>query len=332
MKVLILGSNYGLLAAAYLKERNIDFDIFTTSEEAQFLTVNGFNFFYKNEVCAVVRPDNHWSVFSQSDLLHPEKYDLVILAMQEPTFSMPTLESLLKKLGHLPILSVMNIPPASFIRNDLGLHKVDYSGIYHSPFFFDNSSTNKFIHASAEPQIFANEKGGNFYIRLGGAFRCSFTNQKIESQLVQVLLRPIVNSKLPVTIKNYLSPWVSISKFPMLIAGNYRCISNGVLRSIGDAVHQDLKLSEVIYCEAANGLKALGAPRNSIVPFKNYSLAAINLTSPSSVARSLISGGRIERTDKLLQHIFHAYQLPCVEIDKIVRQIDETCNIPLTGQ
>jgi hypothetical protein len=332
MKVLILGSNYGLLVAAYLRERNIYFDIFTTSEEAQILETNGFTFFYKNEVCAVVRPDNCWSVFFHLNFINIEKYDLVILAMQEPTFSISTLESLVKKFSNVPILSVMNIPPSSFIRNDLGLHEVDFSGVYHSSFFLDDSLTNKLIHTSAEPQIFSSGEEGCFHIRLKGAFRCSFGNQKIEPRMAQLLLRPMVRSKLPVTIKNYLSPWISVSKFPMLIAGNYRCISNGALRSISDAVQQDLKLSEAIYLEVANGLRALGAPRSCIVPFKNYSLASTDLTSPSSVARALISGRKIERTDKLLQHIFHAYQLPCVEIDKIVGQIDEICNVLLTGR
>lgn len=327
MKVLILGSNYGLLVAAYLRERNIYFDIFTTLEEAQILKANGFKFIYKNEICTVVRPDNSWSIFSQIDLIHSEKYDLVIFAMQEPTYALPSLEPLVKKINaNLPILSVMNIPPACFIRDDLGLDNVNFSGVYHGPLFMGHLSTNKFIHASAEPQIFCNGNDGNFHIRLGGTFRCSSFDQKIESKLAQLLLKPIANSKLPVNFKSYFSPWVSVSKFPMLITGNYRCISNGVLSSICDAVHQNLELSEAIYFEVANGLRALGAPRNSIVPFKNYLHASKDLTSPSSVSKSLMSGRSIERTDKLVQRIFHAYQLPCIEIDRIVNQIDLICN------
>lgn len=325
MRVLILGGNYGLLIAAYLHERGIPFDIYATENESIILNKNGFRFFYNGDVCSTIKPDILWSAFSERDPIRQIKYDLMIFAMQEPTYSQHNVENIIKLYKNsCPILSIMNIPPPSFITHNLGLNQINLSDAYTSYSLFQSLSPAQIIYSSPEPQIFLEPNSGLYHIRLGGVFRCSsFDVEFLSKELAQLILKPLANSKLPLEIKTYSSPWVSVSKFPMLITGNYRCISNGILRSINEAVLDDSNLAEKIYAEVVSGMKYLGAPRSAIVPFGKYLVASRHLTAPSSVARSILAGkNQVERTDKLLRNIFRAYQIKCLELDKVVSEID----------
>jgi hypothetical protein len=100
----------------------------------------------------------------------------------------------------------------------------------------------------------------------------------------------IPKDSLPVYIKDYTSPWVSLSKAPMLLTGNYRCIKNKTLYSIFEAVKLNITKSELIYNQVTNILKKMGAGRQHIVPFHRYLKSTSNLNAPSSVCKSIIQG------------------------------------------
>ena len=88
------------------------------------------------------------------------------------------------------------------------------------------------------------------------------------------------------------------------MTGNYRCITPQGIRSIKDAVHSDMKASQVTYDWVGDLCLSLGADLKDLVPFEKYAAAANGLANPSSAARALYGGAKnIERVDKLVQSI-----------------------------
>ena len=67
--------------------------------------------------------------------------------------------------------------------------------------------------------------------------------------------------------------FVPLAKWPMLIAGNYRCIP-GRPRAIKEAVHANLDDSREVYDWVANLCLLLGADAKDLVPFEKYAAAA----------------------------------------------------------
>jgi hypothetical protein len=122
----------------------------------------------------------------------------------------------------------------------------------------------------------------------------------------------------------YDSLFVPLAKWPMLIAGNYRCIRRDDMISIKDAVHGDLDRSRALYDWVWNLCKRLGADDADMVPFDKYAKAAEGLTKPSSAARALFGGAQhIERVDCLIRRIAGQYGLQSDTLDETVVLVDE---------
>jgi hypothetical protein len=123
------------------------------------------------------------------------------------------------------------------------------------------------------------------------------------------------------------SLFVPLAKWSMLLTGNYRCITLQEPRSIRDAVHGDLKLSQLIYDHVDAIARRLGADPKDQVPFEKYAKAAESLLKPSSAARAVASGAPfIERVDLLLKLISHQLGMPNAEIDRTVQVVDQKLN------
>ena len=123
------------------------------------------------------------------------------------------------------------------------------------------------------------------------------------------------------------SLFVPLAKWSMLLTGNYRCVTPHEPRSIRDAVHSDLKLSQSIYDHVDAVAQRLGADPKDQVPFEKYAKAAESLLKPSSAARAVASGAPfIERVDLLVKLISHLLGLPNAEIDRTVQTVDQKLN------
>jgi hypothetical protein len=108
------------------------------------------------------------------------------------------------------------------------------------------------------------------------------------------------------------------------LTGNYRCITPLEPRSIREAVHDDLKLSQSIYTHVDAIARRLGADAEDQVPFEKYAKAAESLLKPSSAARAVASGAPfIERVDLLVKLISHQLGVPNAEIDRTVQIVDQ---------
>ncbi len=132
---------------------------------------------------------------------------------------------------------------------------------------------------------------------------------------------------VPVKLRVFDSLFVPLAKWSMLLTGNYRCVTPHEPRSIRDAVHSDLKLSQSIYDHVDAVAQRLGADPKDQVPFEKYAKAAESLLKPSSAARAVASGAPfIERVDLLVKLISHLLGLPNAEIDRTVQTVDRKLN------
>ena len=232
-----------------------------------------------------------------------------------------------------PIIIVSNlVPPNFFLRlNHFNIDKLKNCYNYYDILknFFDIKIT---TYASPEPQIFVDRTGNNrFSIRLGGKFRiCSFQEKIIDADVKKIILSlnktELLNSiGLPIEFKFYDSPFVSLSKLPMLMTGNYRCFGkNDEPISIFEAVHYDLNLSKEIYEEVTQILVALGASRSHIIPFYKYVEASRKLDAPSSVAMAVKKGfNKVERVDLLIIALGKILKIKIDNIKLISYQIEK---------
>ena len=127
----------------------------------------------------------------------------------------------------------------------------------------------------------------------------------------------------PVQLLAQQSLHVPLAKWPMLIAGNCRCLVDGAIRPIAQAVHDDLTASEALYRLVSELARSLGAREADLVPFEAYAKAAQGLTRPSSLARALVNGAtRVERIDLLVMRLLAAQGLYPAPLAPIVAQIE----------
>jgi hypothetical protein len=116
---------------------------------------------------------------------------------------------------------------------------------------------------------------------------------------------------------------VPLAKWPMLIAGNYRCIRRHDMISIQQAVHSNLDQSREIYNWVCQVCRGLGAADADLVAFEKYAKAAEGLGKPSSAARALFSGAEhIERVDCLIRRLAREQGLQSDTLDEIVTRVD----------
>jgi hypothetical protein len=130
--------------------------------------------------------------------------------------------------------------------------------------------------------------------------------------------------EIPVKLKVHDSIFVPLAKWPMLIVGNYRCITRHGAIPIRDAVHGNLERSKDVYEWVSQLCLKLGADREDLVPFDKYAKAAESLGKPSSAARALFGGAaHIERVDCLVRRIAGQQGLQSDILDEIVKLVDD---------
>ena len=124
-------------------------------------------------------------------------------------------------------------------------------------------------------------------------------------------------------LRFYDSIFVPLAKWAMLMAGNYRCITEGGMRTAREAVHSDLEASRSIYDFVLDVCVKIGASRDELVPFEKYAAAAESLSRPASAARALNNGApNIERADKLVQLAAKQKAMRHPALDAIVALVD----------
>jgi len=184
---------------------------------------------------------------------------------------------------------------------------------------------------SPDPQAFRPpDEGVNvLQVRLPTNFKAARFDSDEHTAILRQLAADIEAARfdgmeLPVKLKVHDSIFVPLAKWPMLIAGNYRCVRPHEMIPIREAVHGNAAKSREIYDWVARLCGRLGAEAADLVPFEKYAKAAEGLSKPSSAARALFGGAEhIERVDSLVGRIARQLGLHSDTVNEIVELIDE---------
>ncbi len=271
------------------------------------------------------------------DGVDPGTCDLVVLAMQEGQYGSPGVRELMGRVARagVPCLAIMNMPPLPYLKRIPGLATEALEPCYAEPRVWDGFDPGLTTLASPDPQAFRPQGQPKNVLEVGLA--TNFKAARFAADEPTARLRRLEADieatrfdaggtpvKIPVKLKVYDSLFVPLAKWPMLIAGNYRCIRPDGPVSIHEAVHASLDKSREVYDWVRKVCTGLGASDADLVPFEKYARATEGLTKPSSAARALFGGaGHIERVDCLVSRIARQQGLHSDALDEIVALVDE---------
>ncbi|MBI2508446.1 MAG: hypothetical protein HYV99_00050 [Betaproteobacteria bacterium] len=268
--------------------------------------------------------------------INPADYDLVALAMQEPQYRSPGVRELLDAVAkaRVPCMSIMNMPPLTYLKRIPGLDAEACRGAYPDPAVWDSFDSRLMTLCSPDPQAFRPPEDKVNVLQVG--LPTNFKAARFESAAHTAILRRLESDieaarfdagsggiELPVKLKVHDSVFVPMAKWPMLIAGNYRCVTKDGMRSIKDAVHADIEVSRSVYDWVVKLCASLGAPGKDLVPFEKYASAALSLGKPSAAARALFGGApNIERVDRLVKAIAAQKGMRSDAVDETIALVD----------
>ncbi len=276
----------------------------------------------------------------------PAGFDLVVLAMQETQYRSPDVRKLLAAVATagVPCLSIMNMPPLPYLDRIPGVAAAQCRRCYTDAAVWDVLDPALVTHCSADPQAsrVPDRPDNAIQVLLPSNFRAARFESELHTGMLRRLAADIEAARfdtsagkleLPVKLKVHDSVFVPLSKWPMLIAGNYRCITQDGIRSIAATVHADLDASRSVYEWVLGLCSSLGAEDDDLVPFDKYAAAAAALAVPSSAARALFGGAsQIERVDRLVQSIAAQKHIRLAALDDLVALVDARLEANQTGR
>jgi hypothetical protein len=328
MNILVLGASYGLLVASILLEKGFKCTIVCNEDEDEKLKKNGFalniadkNLFYSPQIFF----ENKVLSSTPRNFDYNKKYDLCFLTIQEGQLGQNEILKLMEFIGSskIPLISLMNIPPLSFVHKITRSIDTIFSKAYNFPDIWKEFDQHYVTHASSDPQVYKklDTKLITIVVRHLADFKISNFSLVNEVDTLKIITSSFLKKSDPVKFRVNNSNFFSLSKWSMLLTGNYRCFdNNGKIISIRDAVRNDENKSSKIYNSINQLLSKMGASRADLVPFYMYLKASLFLDAPSSFARALGNGVKnLERTDKLLSIISNFYEESNLYIDEIVQ-------------
>ncbi len=339
--VLVFGASYGSLFATKLLLAGIDVMLVAPAAHADAINREGTRTIFPVRGRAVPVEVDSRALPGQLTArapaaIDPARYGLVVLAMQEPQYRAPEVRSLLAAVAaaRRPCLSIMNMPPLPYLARIPGLAAEPCRPCYADAAAWDAIAPGLITHCSADAQASRVEgpPGNVMQVRLPTNFRAARFDSDADTDMLRELAAGIDDARLetvegplalPVRLTLHDSPFVPLSKWPMLVTGNYRCIEAGGIRSIAAAVLADRALSAAIYGGILELLRRLGARDSDLVPFPAYAAAAGSLTMPSSAARAVAAGAtHIERVDRLVQAVAAQKGIVLPALDALVAVVD----------
>ena len=327
--ILILGASYGSLFATKLLMAGHRVTLVCTRQTADLINREGTIVrFPAEEVASKALPGALEAKTPEE--AQPGAYDLVVLGMQESQYGAPAVRQLMARIARSgkPCLAIMNMPPLPFLERIPALANADLRDCYADPGVWDGFRPGLVSLASPDPQAFRPQDQPKNVLQVG--LPTNFKAAPFEAHEHTALLRGLAedieraSGEVPVKLKVHDSLFVPLAKWPMLIAGNYRCVRPGDMIPIREAVHGSLARSRAVYDWVARLCMRLGARAEDLVPFEKYAKAAEGLGKPSSAARALFGGARhIERVDSLVQCIAGQLGTHSDTLDEIVALVDE---------
>lgn len=340
--VLILGASYGSLFGTKLLLAGHRVSLVCTKATAELInregTVVRFPIKGRESLLDFASKKLPGSLSATTpDEVEPREFDLVVLAMQEAQYGSPGVRELMGRVARasVPCLAIMNMPPLPYLKRIPNLNVEALEPCYADPRVWDGFDPGLITLASPDPQAFRPPDQHKNVLQVG--LPTNFKAARFEAEEPTTLLRHLEADidaarfdagdgplEIPVKLKVHESLFVPLAKWPMLIAGNYRCIRSDEIIPIQQAVHSNIDESRAIYDWVCDLCRRLGADSADLVPFDKYAQAAASLTKPSSAARALFGGAEhIERVDCLLRRIASQHELQSDTLDEIVKLVDE---------
>ena len=336
--ILILGASYGSLLGTKLLMAGHNVTLVCRKKTAQIINKHGTEVRIKliseaeHRVLRSIKFPGKVEAKTPEEV-DPSDYDLICLAMQEPQYNAYEMRALMLLIAKacVPCLSIMNMPPLPYLKRISGIDANKLDECYTNPRIWDNFDPNLVTLCSPDPQAFRPPENDLNFLHVGlptnfktAPFVIARHNTMLKQLEYEISAIRLDGQEVPVKLKVFDSLFVPLSKWSMLLTGNYRCITPNGVRSICDAVNDDLKQSQEIYTFVNSLVLQLGAEPSDQVPFEKYISASQNLHKPSSVARAISSGGtEIVRPDKLVQSIAKTFGMANFEIDKSIAIVDE---------
>jgi hypothetical protein len=267
------------------------------------------------------------------DAVEPAAFDLIVLGMQEAQYGAPGVRELTGRVAksRTPCLAIMNMPPLPYLKRIPGLSTDGLEACYADPGVWKDFDASMVTLASPDPQAFRPPDQPKNVLQVG--LPTNFKAARFDGEAATQMLRNLEHdidaaryegTEIPVKLKVHDSVFVPLAKWPMLIAGNYRCIKRDEMIPIRDAVHGDVSQSRGVYEWVSTLCHGLGADDEDLVPFEKYAKAAEGLGKPSSAARALFGGAEhIERVDCLVRRIAKQQGQQSATLDEIVMLVDE---------
>jgi hypothetical protein len=336
--ILILGASYGSLFSTKLLLAGHRVTLVCTANTAELInregTVVRFPIKGRESLLDVASKQLPGELSATTPVeADPSKFDLVVLAMQEAQYGEPGVRELMTRVAGagVPSLAIMNMPPLPYLQRIPGLDIRALEPCYAAPRVWDGFDPKLTTLASPDPQAFRPPDRPKNVLQVG--LPTNFKAARFDAEAPTALLRQLEAdieaaqfdaSEIPVKLKVYDSLFVPLAKWPMLLAGNYRCIRPDAIIPIKEAVHANIDQSRQIYDWVWRLCTRLGAADADMVPFEKYAKAAAGLGKPSTSARSLFGGAEhVERVDCLMQRIGRQLGLHSDKVDEIVTLVDE---------
>src|SRR5262249_49978649 len=340
--VLILGASYGSLFGTKLLMAGHRVVLVCTRPTAELISGEGtvvrFPIKGREALLDIASKQLPSSLAANTpDEIDPGQFDLVVLAMQEAQYGSPGVRELMGRVARagVPCLAIMNMPPLPYLKRAPGLSTETLEPCYAAPRVWDGFDPGLTTLASPDPQAFRPPDRPKNVLQVGlpTHFKAARFAAEGRTALLRNLAADIEHARydpgdgpidVPVKLKVHDSLFVPLAKWPMLIAGNYRCILPDGMVPIREAVLASPHKSREIYDWVGKLCARLGAEDGDLVPFEKYARAAEGLAHPSSAARALFGGAEhIERVDCLVRRIALQQGLQCDALDEIVRLVDE---------
>jgi len=341
-RILILGASYGSLLGTKLLLAGHRVTLVCTAPTAELIEREGtlVRFPLKGREAPVEIASKQCPGELSActpDEADPGAFDLVVLGMQESQYGTPGVRELMGRIAgsRKPCVAIMNMPPLPYLKRIPGLSIEALEGCYADPTVWEGFDPELITLASPDPQAFrpADQPKNVLQVGLPTNFKVARFESARDTQLLRDLEADIDGARfcvdggeleIPVKLKVHESIFVPLAKWPMLIAGNYRCIRPDEMIPIKEAVHGNVATSREIYDWVAKLCHRLGAESEDLVPFEKYAKAAEGLAKPSSAARALFGGAHhIERVDSLVRRIAHQLELHSETLHEIVTLVDE---------
>ena len=340
--VLIMGASYGALLGCKLAFSGHNVTLACLPDEAELINRDGVRIRLPVRSTGKLVEVHSKGLAGKLDAavpadISPGDFDMAALAMQEPQYRTSGARELLSAIGRsrIPCMSIMNMPPLPYLNRVLGDRSDGLKDAYTEVAVWSECDPDLMTLASPDPQAFRppDEALNVVHVGLPTNFKVARFNDQRHTDMLHQMERDIQSARfdtdedgaveLPVKLRVHESLFVPMAKWPMLLAGNYRCVGDKDIRPIRDAVHGDFEASAAVYRWVCEVCEAAGAKSSDMVPFEKYANAARQLLKPSSAARALAAGvPNIERVDRLVQALAAGFSMSNPAIDQIVVRVD----------